>query len=114
MPNRRMDENEVSNLLKGEMVVRVAFHDRDFPYVIPLGYAYWKGTLYCLAAPGRKTRLAEINPRVAFQVDNSAQSGPWEWKSVTGEGTFELVQSEEERATALSALEPLVAQAPAW
>lgn len=70
--------------------------------------------LYGITPPGRKSRIAESNPRVGFQVDSSAQSGPWEWKSVTGEGRFDFVESEEERRRALAALEPLIAQAPDW
>jgi hypothetical protein len=96
------------------MIVRVAFQDRNAPYVIPFGYAYHDGRLYGVTAPGRKTVIAEQNPRVGFQVDSSARTGPWEWRSVTGDGDFELVDDERERAAALAALEPLNARAPEW
>jgi len=114
MPPRPLADSEVSSVLREEMIVRVAFSDQPFPYVIPFGYVYLEPALYGITAPGRKTRVAEANPRVGFHVDSSARSGPWEWKSVTGEGTFELVASESERQKALSALEPLLAQAPQW
>lgn len=114
MPQRALTEDEISDVLAAEMIVRVAFSDDEFPYLIPLGYVYVASSLYGITAPGRKTRVVERNPRVGFQVDSSAQSGPWEWKSVTGGGRFELVQGEGERREALSALEPLIAQAPRW
>jgi nitroimidazol reductase NimA-like FMN-containing flavoprotein (pyridoxamine 5'-phosphate oxidase superfamily) len=58
--------------------------------------------------------MAEAKPTVAFQVDTSAATGLFEWDSVTGEGRFEIVTSEEERQETLSALQPVIAQAPDW
>jgi len=114
MPSRLLTEQEISDILGSEGVVRVAFYDEEHPYVIPFGYVYLKSRLHGITAPGRKSQIAERNPRVGFQVDTSARSGPWEWKSGTGEGRFEFVESEEERREALSALEPMLAEAPAW
>jgi nitroimidazol reductase NimA-like FMN-containing flavoprotein (pyridoxamine 5'-phosphate oxidase superfamily) len=114
MPPRPLTEHEISEVLASERIVRVAFSDREYPYVIPFGYVYLDSTLHGITAPGRKSQIAERNPRVGFQVDTSAQSGPWEWKSVTGEGRFEFVESEEERQKALAALESLIAHAPEW
>jgi nitroimidazol reductase NimA-like FMN-containing flavoprotein (pyridoxamine 5'-phosphate oxidase superfamily) len=114
MPSRPLSDHAISEVLASEKIVRVAFYDQEHPYVIPFGYVYVKSTLHAITAPGRKSQIAERNPRVGFQVDTSAQSGPWEWKSVTGEGRFEFVESEEERREALAALEPLLAQAPDW
>ena len=114
MPPRTLTQHQVSEVLAGEMIVRVAFSDGETLYVIPLGYVTLKSRLYGIAAPGRKTRMAERNPRVGFQVDSSARTGPWEWRSVTGEGLFEVLEDKHECEEALAALEPLNASAPEW
>lgn len=114
MPPQPMTEREITEVLAGERIVRVAFSDQDYPYVIPFGYAYLDSMLHGVTAPGRKSRIAERNARVGFQVDTSAESGLWEWRSVTGEGRFEFVESEEEKRKSLAALEPLLAHAPEW
>jgi len=51
--------------------------------------------------------------RVAFQVDRSMRTRPWEWESVTGEGHLGLVDAPEKQK-ALDARQPVVAQAPDW
>lgn len=114
MPQHVLGNQEIWEVLASEMIVRVAFSDRDFPYVIPFGFVYVNSALYGITAPGRKTRVADRNCHVGFQVDSSSRSGPWEWRSVTGEGLFEIVEAEDERTEALTALEPLIAGAPGW
>lgn len=114
MPQHMLTNKEISGVLAEEMLVRVAFSDQGVPYVIPFGYVYVESVLYGITAPGRKTRVAENNPEVGFQVDSSGRTGPWEWRSVTGQGRFEIVQNENEQQKALTALEPLLAAAPRW
>jgi len=114
MPQQALTQYEVLEVLAEEMIVRVAFSDEEFPYVIPFGYVYLKPLLYGITAPGRKTRVAERNSHVGFQVDSSGRSGPWAWRSVTGEGRFEMVAAADECKQALAALEPLISSAPVW
>lgn len=114
MPQRKLTEEECADLLKKEMLIRIAFNDQDFPYVLPFGYVYLDAEIYGITSPGRKTRIAETNPRVGFQIDSSQTTGPWEWRSITGEGQFEMVAREEIQRKAIDALEPLLSQAPDW
>ncbi len=114
MPARDLSNDEISKILAGEQLVRVAFHDGDSPYLIPLGYVWLRSALYGLTKPGRKTHIAEANPCVAFQVDTSSATGLFESESVTGEGQFEIVTHDEEKQEALSALQSVIAQAPDW
>jgi nitroimidazol reductase NimA-like FMN-containing flavoprotein (pyridoxamine 5'-phosphate oxidase superfamily) len=107
-------DDESDEILARERVVRIAFQDGQSQYLIPLGYVWLQSALYGVTKEGRKTRLAKVNPNVAFQVDTSHWTGLWEWQGVTGEGTFGIVGGEEERQQVLSALEPLIAEAPAW
>jgi len=99
--------------LANEQLVRVAFRDQDVLYLIPLGYVWLRSALYGVADRGRKTDIASRNPVIAFQVDTAMNTGLWEWESVTGEGTFALVDGTEKQE-ALSALQSAIAKAPDW
>jgi nitroimidazol reductase NimA-like FMN-containing flavoprotein (pyridoxamine 5'-phosphate oxidase superfamily) len=114
MPRYDLSADETIRVLAGERVVRVAFRDGETSYLIPLGYVWLDSALLGVADPGRKTRMAESNPSVAFQVDTSAETGVFEWESVTGDGTFQVVVDEAERQQAIAALQPVIAQAPEW
>jgi len=114
VPRNELSDDETYQVLARERVVRIAFQDGQSQYLIPMGYVWLQSALYGVTTEGRKTRLAKINPNVAFQVDSSHDTGLWEWHGVTGEGTFGIVGSEEERQQVLSAFEPVIAEAPAW
>jgi len=114
MPRYDLSAEEAIEVLAGGTLVRVAFHDGEAPYLIPLGYVWLDSALFGVAELGRKTRMAESNPTVAFQVDTSAETGVFEWESATGEGTFRVVEGDVEKQQVLAALQPVIAQAPDW
>jgi nitroimidazol reductase NimA-like FMN-containing flavoprotein (pyridoxamine 5'-phosphate oxidase superfamily) len=113
MPRQTLDNAENVKVLANERLVRVAFQDGRSSYVVPLGYVWLNGALFGVAEAGRKTELAEVNPIVGFQVDTSIRTGLWEWESVTGTGRFEIAETEE-KARAMAALQPVIAEAPDW
>lgn len=114
MPAHDLNSEEAIDVLANEHLVRMAFHDGASSYLIPLGYVWSDSALYGVMEPGKKTRIAASNPSVAFQVDTSCATGLFEWASVTGSGRFEVVTSQEERQQAMSALQPVIAEAPEW
>lgn len=111
---RDFGQDEIEATLGRERVVRLAFFAGDERYIVPVFYVWHEGALYGLTTPGRKTQLAERDGRIAFQVDSSATTGPWEWTSVTGEGRFEVVTSDAEVAAFAAKLQAKLADAPAW
>ena len=113
MPRLEIGNKECIRVLARQHLVRVAFLSPEAPYLIPLGYVWLDGALYGVTEAGYKTRLATANPTVAFQVDSALETGLWEWESVTGTGTFALA-SEQQRAKALAALQPMLTEAPDW
>lgn len=113
MPREDLGTDESFQVLANEHLVRIAFMDGPCSYLIPLGYAWRKGALFGVAERGRKTRLAEANPLVAFQVDTSIKTGLWEWESVTGTGRFKLAEGKE-KSLALESLQQVIAEAPDW
>lgn len=114
MPRTEMEPAQIGVVLAAENVVRVAFHDGEDIYLIPLGYVWRASALYGVTEPGRKTRLAAAAAQVAFQVDTAVRTGLFEWESVTGTGRFEIVGDEDEKRAALDGLLALAADGPAW
>lgn len=114
MHSLSMSADEIDAFLASERIVRVGFDAADERYLIPLGYVWLEGALCCLTTPGRKTRMAALNPRVSFQVDDSCRGGPFEWKSVSGEATFEVVEDALAAARLLPALYAKFPDTPLW
>ena len=113
MPPRELTTEDAQGVLAGQQVVRVAFGAEDRSLLIALGYVLVRSSLW-RHPEGLKTDLASADPRVAFQVDTSAVTGLFEWRSVTGRGLFSLVESDGERQAALNALAVVIEQAPEW
>ena len=109
-----MDSDASEHVLQECEVVRVGFRDRDSTYLIPLGCVWLAGALYGVTDAGRKTELVSADSRVSFQADTSPETGLFEWESVTGQGSFEIVTDPDEKAAALAQLQTLVARAPGW
>ncbi len=114
MSRQDLTHDETLQVLATQDLVRVAFRDGPSSYLIPLGYVWLPPALYGVADTGRKTRLAERNPNVSFQVDTSSRTGVFEWRSVTGEGKFEIVDNVKQKQEVFAALEPVIRQAPDW
>ncbi|OAI42719.1 hypothetical protein AYO38_11280 [bacterium SCGC AG-212-C10] len=111
---RDFDQAEIEATLARERVVRIAFSGAGEQYLVPVFFAWHEGALWGLTTPGRKTQLAKANPAVAFQVDSSATTGPWEWSSVTGEGTFEFIEDPAAVGAFAPLLQARLADAPEW
>jgi nitroimidazol reductase NimA-like FMN-containing flavoprotein (pyridoxamine 5'-phosphate oxidase superfamily) len=114
MHSLSMSDEAIREFLAAERIVRVAFDAAGERYLIPLGYVWQDGALCCLTTPGRKSRLATLNPRVSFQVDDSCRGGPFEWTSVTGEAVFEVIDDPLAVASLLPALYAKFPDVPAW
>ncbi|MEP6871016.1 MAG: pyridoxamine 5'-phosphate oxidase family protein [Anaerolineaceae bacterium] len=114
MALRDLTADEITAVLESERVVRVAFAAGDELFLAPMFYTWFDDVLCGLTTPGTKTRLAERNAAVAFQVDSTATSGIWEWTSVTGAGTWEVVGSPREFGPFAAQLGERLADQPDW
>ena len=83
---------EIERLLSEQRTARVGFATSEERYLIPLGYIWLDGSLCGVASRGRKLGLAQTDSCVSFQVDTTAQTGDFVWTSVSGEGTFEVLE----------------------
>lgn len=79
------------------------------PYVVPMNFAYYKDKIYLHThRDGKKIKDIEKNSRVCFEVDSGEiikGEDPcdfsWRYKSVIAYGTARVVDTMEERVTAL-------------
>jgi len=89
-------------------VCRLAFHDNEFPYIVPLNFGMevrnQKITLYFHGAlEGKKYELMQRDNRASFEMDCSHRlvtdiihgSCTMEYESVIGRGLVEIVEPEE-------------------
>jgi len=88
---KELSQEEVEGFLQADRIIRLGMDADGERYLVPLGYAWVGGSIYCVTIRGRKTEMARRNPEVSFQVDNSAVTGPFGWTSVIGEGRVEFV-----------------------
>lgn len=109
-----MSKPEIDRLLDTERLVRIGFEANGECYLVPLGFVWHQNAVYSMTTRGRKTRMAATNPRVSFQIDTSARTGPFTWHSVSGEGTFEVVTSSEELEAILPLLASRFSDMPDW
>ena len=114
MPAYSLNNEQCLSLLQNERIARFAFNAEGELYLIPLGYVWFEGALCGMTDAGRKTKMAAIESRVTFQIDDSAGSGPFGWRSVMGEGEFEIITD----PTTIGRLAPVVferfSDAPPW
>jgi nitroimidazol reductase NimA-like FMN-containing flavoprotein (pyridoxamine 5'-phosphate oxidase superfamily) len=106
--------DEINLVLSKERVIRIAFSASGEQFLVPVFYVQHKGALCGLTTPGRKTRLAEANPVVSFQVDSTFVTGPWEWASVSGTGAFTRVPDPAEFGPFAAKLQANLSDAPKW
>jgi len=111
---RDLTPQEIELVLEKERVIRIAFSSGDDHFVVPVFFVFSKGALCGLTVPGRKTRLGEAQPVVGFQVDSTAATGPWEWASVSGQGTFARVAEPAEFGPFAASLGAKLSDAPEW
>lgn len=111
------EEKQILEIIKKCKVCRLAVQDRDGLYLVPLnfGYAFDGGnlTLYFHSAKeGRKMDALQENPKVCFEMDcehalieaDSPCGYGYEFASVIGNGTAEIIEDAGEKIQALSLL----------
>ena len=101
-------------MLESERIIRIGLDADGERYLVPLGYVWLNGRIYCFTTPGKKTRMAGKNPYVSFQIDNSAVKDPFNWTSVIGEGKIESVTDSMEIETIRPMLFDRFQDMPEW
>lgn len=102
------DFQEIVEVIEKCEVCRLAMHDKEYPYIVPVNYGMQleenKIVLYFHGATeGKKYQLMEKNPKVCFEVDcnhglyTSQEKGncTMAYESVIGFGTIHMIPDEE-------------------
>jgi uncharacterized protein len=104
---------QIESLLQSALVCRLAFHDGDYPYIVPVNYGYADGYLYFHCAPeGKKLDLVRENPRVGFEIEPLHEIIPsprpcgWEtrFQSIIGTGTADILTVDDDKRRGLDIL----------
>ena len=107
------DKTVLEQLLRRTKVCRLGLFDGDWPYVVPVSFAYDNGQLYFHSAPkGRKMDILRDHPRVCFEVETEVEvvtgvrpcDYTVKYKSVIGVGRAVLLTDPEEKLAALRIL----------
>lgn len=111
-----VDKNEVVEIIKKCDVCNVAFHDKVYPYVIPLsfGFTFVEGAFVFYfhgASVGKKMDLRNDNAEVGFSMNCSHRLVEGKiaceytmcYESVCGNGELCIIEGEEKQ-TALTSL----------
>ena len=105
------DRKEIIGIVNDANVMRIAFFDEEYPYVLPFNFGYEEkdGRLYFYihtATEGKKNALIERNNKVAFELDNCRDyvqgSITSLYESVVGYGTMTEMTDTAEKLFALS------------
>lgn len=104
------DKNIINQILTESNTCRIALHDKEFPYIVPMNYGYSNNCLYMhCAATGKKIDLIKRDNKVCFEIDYHPEvikkevSCQWttKYRSIIGYGTIEIVTDRDRKIEGL-------------
>jgi nitroimidazol reductase NimA-like FMN-containing flavoprotein (pyridoxamine 5'-phosphate oxidase superfamily) len=101
--NEQLDERQIDDFLRSQVVGRIGVHADGETYVVPIIYAWDGDCIYVQSIEGRKIAMMRASPEVCFEVDEYDAGS---WRSVIVDGTYEELTGDD----AAHALELLVAK----
>ncbi|MFX1566093.1 MAG: pyridoxamine 5'-phosphate oxidase family protein [Promethearchaeota archaeon] len=97
----KMERQMVEDLLKNQVICRIAFQGDDYPYLAPFQYAYLDGNLYFhFTRYGKKITLIEQDNRVAVEIETYTPNLE-HYCFVVFRGRLEVVEEPIERRKAI-------------
>ena len=98
----KMEKEEIDNLIKEQMLCRIAFKGANYPYVAPFQYVYMNGTLYFhFTDYGKKMKLLDKDDRVCVEIEKF-QPDLSEYNFVALRGRLGIVTDSKERSEAIT------------
>lgn len=107
------DQAQVQAIVEQGNLLRLAMCKDGQPYLVPMNYGYHQGHLYMhTGQKGLKMDFLAANPRVCFEISQNVEfvtnELPCKWdmnyQCVVGFGRASIVEDQEEKITALSAI----------
>ncbi|EJC84224.1 putative flavin-nucleotide-binding protein [Rhizobium leguminosarum bv. trifolii WSM2297] len=110
MQLREMSDDDCIEFLGNHTFGHLGCNGEQYPYLVPIHYAYEGRRLFMFSMPGLKIDRLRANPLASFQAEELHQDR--RWKSVLVQGRFEELtdnpQRRNERIHAWSLLEKRV------
>jgi nitroimidazol reductase NimA-like FMN-containing flavoprotein (pyridoxamine 5'-phosphate oxidase superfamily) len=103
-----LNSRQIDQVLRGELVGRLACSADGKVYVTPITYVYDGESIYGHSADGMRLRMLRANPQVCFEVDHIENLA--NWVSVIVWGEFEELTGDAEKDAMrlfLDRMEPL-------
>jgi nitroimidazol reductase NimA-like FMN-containing flavoprotein (pyridoxamine 5'-phosphate oxidase superfamily) len=97
-----LSEEEIENLLKRQVIGRIACHTEGNIYIVPTNYIYDGTSIISHATQGKKIEMMRINPEVCFEVEDI--QSVFRWQTVIAWGRFEEITDPKERGRAMQGL----------
>ncbi|UCE16592.1 MAG: pyridoxamine 5'-phosphate oxidase family protein [Candidatus Bathyarchaeota archaeon] len=95
----KMEKHEINQLIREQMLCRIAFKGDEYPYMAPFQYVLMNESIYFhFTDYGKKMRLLERDKRVCVEIEKYRQDLS-EYSFVVLRGTLEVVTDPHERAT---------------
>jgi len=98
----KLNESQVEELLKSQLIGRIGCHANDVTYVVPVNYFYDGVCIYAHSAKGMKIDMMRSNPQVCFEVDDI--KSVINWQSVILWGKFEEIEDLDEKVEVMQKL----------
>lgn len=111
------EPKEIEDFIKGEQILRIAFHDEGDLYIVPVNYGYicdeGRYVFYFHGAKaGRKYELTQTGVNVGFEIDGKYQLMEGEaacdfsahFQSVIGTGRLTIAEDKSEKIKALNTI----------
>ena len=93
----KMDGEEINNLLKNQLLCRIAFKGDKYPYMAPFQYVLMHGSLYFhFTNYGKKMKLLDKDKRVCVEIEKY-RSDLSEYNFVVLRGELEVLNNSDER-----------------
>jgi uncharacterized protein len=90
-----LNNSEIEDLLRSQVVGRIGCHSDGKPYIVPITYAFDGQYILGHTSEGLKVDILRQNPSICFQVDKV--DNMTNWQSVIVWGLFEELQGYEAR-----------------
>lgn len=97
-----LSEIEIENLLKRQVIGRIACHADGASYLVPTNYIYDGTSIISHSTQGKKIEMMRKNPEVCFEVEEIQSI--FRWQTVIAWGRFEEITDPQERGRAMQGL----------
>jgi nitroimidazol reductase NimA-like FMN-containing flavoprotein (pyridoxamine 5'-phosphate oxidase superfamily) len=97
-----LTDTEIEDLLKRQVIGRIACHADGVTYIVPTNYLYNGTHIISHSAAGKKIEMMRKNPDVCFEVEDI--QSVFRWQTVIAWGKYEEITEPKERDRAMQGL----------